>query len=169
MNVAGRSSLEAAIMNPPIVAQFIERLHHAFEEDDADGRSKAVESANVRRIQQQYEAIARGDFDGFLDSLAEDVDMEFVGSARVPFAGRYQGRDAAARAVRGNFALVEDQKPEIHSVIAQGDVVVVVAFERGRFRLTGRSYGVHWVQIFTFRDGKVARFRQICDSAAMID
>jgi ketosteroid isomerase-like protein len=156
-------------MNRPVVAQFIERLRHAFEEDDADSRSKAAEAENVRRVQEQYRAIARGDFPAFLDTLAEDVEMEFVGSPRVPFAGRWRGRDQAARAVRENFAQVEDQHPEVHSVVAQGDTVVIVAHERGRFRNSGQPYEVHWVQIFTFRDGKIARFRQICDSAAILD
>ena len=53
--------------------------------------------------------------------------------------------------------------------MAQGDVVVVVAHERGRFRATGRPYETHWVQIFTFRDGQLARFVQICDNSTMID
>jgi uncharacterized protein len=54
-------------------------------------------------------------------------------------------------------------------VVAQGDVVVIVAHERGRFRESGRPYALHWVQIFTLRDGRVARFRQICDSVAMLE
>jgi uncharacterized protein len=156
-------------MNQPIVQQFIDRLHLAFGEDDDNAALKLVESINVGRVQEQYRAIARGDFAAFLDTLADDVEMEFVGPSHVPFAGRWRGRDQAGEAVRNNFAQVEDQQPEIQSVVAQGDIVVVVAFERGRFRQTGRQYQLHWVQIFTFRDGKVARFRQICDSAAMLD
>lgn len=31
----------------------------------------------------------------------------------------------------------------------------------------GRQNQVHWMQIFAFRDGKVAQFRQICESAAL--
>jgi len=71
--------------------------------------------------------------------------------------------------VRNNFAQVEDQQSKIQSVVAQGDIVVVVAYERGRLRQLGRHYEVHWERIFTFREGKVARFRQICDSAALLD
>jgi uncharacterized protein len=156
-------------MNPPIVAQFIERLHHAFHEDDSEAHRKAVEGANVRLLQQQYEAIARGDFAGFLEMLDEDIEMEIVGSERVPLAGRWRGRETVARVIRENFSQLEDQRPEVHSVIAQGDVVVVVAFERGRFRQSGRPYEVHWVQIFTFREGKLVRFREISDTAAMIE
>jgi hypothetical protein len=64
---------------------------------------------------------------------------------------------------------IENQEPEIRSVVAQGDVVVIVAHEHGRLRDSRRPYTLHWVQMFTFRDGRVARFRLICNSAAMVD
>ena len=54
-------------------------------------------------------------------------------------------------------------------MVAKGDIVVIVAHERGRFRDSGRPYTLLRVQMFTFRDGRVARFRQICDSAAMLE
>jgi ketosteroid isomerase-like protein len=47
--------------------------------------------------------------------------------------------------------------------------VVVIARESGRFRPSGHPYETHWVQIFTLRDGKIARFRQICDGSTLID
>ncbi len=147
--------------------QFIDRLVSAFEEDDAEAGSKLTESANVRRVQENYRALARGDLAAFLEMLAEDVEMEFVGSPNGLFAGRWRGREQAGRAIGENFSKVEDQRPEVHSVVAQGDVVVVVAQERGRFRGTGLPYDTHFVQIFTFRDGKLARFRQIYDSTTM--
>ena len=156
-------------MNQPIVHQFIDRLRHAFAEDDDNSAAKVVESTNIGRVKEQYRAIVRGEFAAFLDNLADDIDMEFVGPPHVPFAGGWRGRHQAGEAVRNNFAQVEDQQPEIQSVVAQGDIVVVVAYERGRLRQSGRLYQVHWVQIFTFRDGKVARFRQNCDSAALVD
>ena len=156
-------------MDQIVVAQFIDRLAIAFEEDDAEAAGKTLEAGNVRRVQENYRALARGDFAAFLESLAEDVDMEFAGAPDAPFAGRWRGRDEAGRAVRDNFSQVEEQRPEIRAVVAQGDVVVVVAQESGRFRGTGRPYDTHWVQSFTFRDGKVARFRQICDSSTRIE
>jgi uncharacterized protein len=156
-------------MDQPVVAQFIERLASAFAEDDAESAAKAAEAANVSRVQESYRALARGDLAAFLEMLAEDVEMEFVGSPRGLFAGRWRGREEAARALGDNFAQVEEQRPEVHTVVAQGDVVVVVAHEHGRFRRTGLPYETHWVQIFTFRDGKVVRFREIYDSTTMAE
>ena len=156
-------------MDQPIVAKFIDGLPSPFEEGDVGAAVKAAEAANAWRVQESYRAIARGDFAAFFESVAEDVEMEFVGAPHAPFARRWRGRDEAARAVRENFSQVEEQRPEIQTVVAQGDLVVIVPQERGRFRATGRRYETHSVQIFTFRDGKVARFRQICDNSSMID
>jgi uncharacterized protein len=156
-------------MDQPVVAQFIERLASAFAEDDTDAAGKATEAANVRRVQETYRALASGDMAAFLETLAEDMEMEFVGSPNGLFAGRYRGREESARAVVENFAKVEEQRPEIHWVVAQGDVVIVVGQESGRIRRTGLPYDSHFVQVFTFRDGKMARYREIYDSTTMTD
>ena len=156
-------------MNAAAVNAFIDDLHRAFHEDDANAAAKNAEAANVRRLQEQYRALARGDFPAFLDHFADDIKMEIIGPDDVPFVGEWSGRQQVAEAVRRNFAMVEDQKPEILSLVAQGDLLVVIARERGRFRATGRAYDVHFVQVFTFRDGKVRHFREIFDSVPLLD
>ena len=69
---------------------------------------------------------------------------------------------------RNNFAQVEEQRPETQSVVAQGDTVVVVGREQGRFRPTGRSYDLHWMHQYTFKNGKIVRIRELFDSAALL-
>lgn len=86
----------------------------------------------------------------------------------MPISGRVQGRQAAAEAVRRNFGYFDEQQPTILDVVAQGDAVVVTGREQGRYRPTGRAYDVHWVQLFTFRQGKLKQFREIVDSAPLV-
>jgi ketosteroid isomerase-like protein len=47
--------------------------------------------------------------------------------------------------------------------------VVVSIRERGRFKPTGREYDIWGVQFYTFRDGKMVRFLQVFDGAAMLE
>jgi len=150
------------------IRDFIKDLGPAFEAGDRTVANKQEEAANVRSVQGQYEAIIRGDFAAFAGTLAEDVEMEIVGPPSVPFVGRWHGREEVVAAVQRNFSWLEDQQPEVQSVVAQGDTVVVVARERGRFRATGDTYDMHWVQVFTFADGKLVRFRQVFDSAPLL-
>jgi ketosteroid isomerase-like protein len=156
-------------MNPTAVSQFIDKLRDAFEDDDSNAAAKVMESNNVTLIQDQYRAIARGDFAAFVNLLADDIEMEIVGPSAVPFVGSWRGRQQVVDAIGKNFSHLEDQHPEVQSVVAQGDMVVVTAKERGRIKATGRTYEVHWVQYFTFRNGKVVRFRELFDSGAMLD
>jgi uncharacterized protein len=154
-------------VHPSSVTTFIDRLPHAFAEGDSEAATKFEEAENVRRLQQQYRALARGDFGPLLNLLAEDVELEMLGPPDVPLTGRWRGREQVAEAVRTNFGLLQDQQAELLAVVAQGDTVVLYAQERGRYRPTGRAYDIHWVQLFTFRGGRVVRVRSLCDTAAL--
>ena len=138
----------------------IEGIAEAFREGDPLVEHKPSESANVSIIQHQFRCIALGDFDGFAETLADDIDFEIVGPVDHPFTGRWRGREALREGVARNFSVVEQQRHRIESVVAQGDTVVLVLREQGRFRTTGRHYDVCFVQVFTFRDGKAVRIRE---------
>ena len=94
-------------MNPASVGRFIDRVEGAFLEHDARSASKEVEAANVRRLQEQYRAILRGDFEFVSDSMADDIDMEMIGPPNLPLVGHWRGRQEVAEAVRNNFAQLE--------------------------------------------------------------
>src|SRR3954447_16933339 len=145
----------------PVVAHFIERLDHAFQEGDPRATEKTTEKDNVKLLQEQYRAVVRGDVAAFAAALADDIELDIFGGPDLPFAGSWKGREEVLKAVARNFSLLEDQRPEVESVVAQGDTVVVFARERGRFKATGREYEIRWAQWFTFRDGLVSRVREL--------
>src|SRR5919112_1049062 len=143
-------------MTQPIDPRFIDRLHDAFREGDRNAAGKTLEAENVRVIEGVFRAVARKDFDALGALLADDVTFEIVGAGG-PMSARAEGRERVVEAARGNFAQVEDQRPEVLSVVAQGDTVVVVGRERGRFRPTGREYEAHWMHQYRLEGGKVSR------------
>src|SRR5262249_30903284 len=100
------------------------------------------------------------DFAAFADSLADDVEMEIHAGPHVAFRGRCRGRAAVAERVRQNFGFIEAQRPEIHGLCAQGDMVVLFGTERGRMRADGAEYHLAFVQVHSVRNGKTTRFRQ---------
>lgn len=156
-------------MSQPIDPQFIARLQTAFHEGDENAAAKTLEAENVRVIEEVFRAFARKDFDALHGLLADDVTFEIVGPGGGPMAARAEGRECVIEAARGHFAQVEDQRPEVLSVVAQGDTVVVVGKERGRFRATGREYEVHWMHQYRLEGGKVVRITEMLDSAALLD
>jgi uncharacterized protein len=139
---------------------FVEQVWSSFQQGDNCVGAKATEAQNVRCLQALYRALGQGDFAAFQNALAEEVEMEVSTTAGGSFHGRWRGASQVTAAVQNNFAQLQESTPTIDEVVAQGESVVVVARERGRFR-TGETYDVHWVQWFTFRSGKVARFREV--------
>ncbi len=150
-------------MDPETTSDFVGRLTTAFHDGDSQAAHKQLERYNVERLMQFYAAVARHDFSAAAAFLADNVSLEILGA--IPFAGEWNGRDQVSAAIQANFALVDEQQPEIQSVTAQGDTVVVVARELGLYKPTARRYDVHWVQIITFAGGKIVRAREIADNA----
>ena len=156
-------------MSQNIDPQFIDSFQAAFHEGDEKVANKLEEAENVRRVEDVFRIIARRDFDALNDILADDVSLEIIGSPSTPMAGLTEGRQQVIEVTRNNFAHVEDQRPEIQSVVAQGNTVVVLGREQGRFRPTGRSYDLHWMHQYTFKNGKIVRMRELFDSAALLN
>ena len=45
--------------------------------------------------------------------------------------------------------------------------MVVLGQSKGRIKATSRTFDVQWAMAFTIRDGKVSKFREYTDTAAL--
>jgi ketosteroid isomerase-like protein len=112
-----------------------------------------------------YDAFARGDLDGVLADL--DDDIEWQQAQGLPHGGVYRG----IAEVRQNIfdPLDRDWWDEFTAApqefLDAGDNVVVLGRYRGVAKESGRSLDVPFVHIWTVRDGKVTMFRQFLDTA----
>ncbi len=141
--------------------QFMNRFYDAFAEGDPEVERKALEKENVKTISEAYGAIATKDPAKLRNLFSEEVELEIVGPDCVPFRGRWSGASEVTEAIWKNFSMVESQKPELISLTAQGDLVVILGKEQGKYLGSGQSYRYTWVQFFTCRDGKIHRFREV--------
>ena len=106
-----------------------------------------------------FDAVIQGNFDAFGKSMTEDVELNVSGFG--PLDGSWRGRDEVVAATRRNFGLLGEQKPEIESMISQGDRIAVLLRESGIFKSNGLPYSVRGVQWFTFADGKISKIEEI--------
>ena len=123
---------------------------------------------NAEVVQETYEAVGRGDVPALLDLLTDDVEWTFQGPSAIPFAGTRRGREGVAEffsLVGGNL---EFERFEPREFVAQGDTVVVLGFERSLIKPTGRTFGQEWAHVYRLRDGKVAEFLALEDTAAHV-
>ena len=113
-------------------------------------------------IHAAYDAVIRGDYDAFGESLTEDVELNISGFA--PMNGTWRGRNEVVTATRKNFAEVEHQEPTIEAMICQGDSIAVLLRESGTLKSTGKAYSIRAVQWFTFSDGKIKKIEELAAS-----
>ena len=127
------------------------------------------EQDNVRLVQRAYDAFKRGDIEGLLQLVTEDVEWITPGPSDImPSAGHRRGRQGVA----DFFSTLSSQEDvelfEPKDYIAQGDKVVVICSYRGRVKATGRSAEADLVHVFDIKDDKVRQFREFFDTAAVL-
>ena len=121
----------------------------------------AQEVAHIRSVQAQIDAISRGDVAGVLKQAHRDVELQIFAPLEFPWISRAYGVQQVREAIAHNFDTVDQQRPEILNVLAEGDVVVLIGRERGVIRATAEKYDVQFVERFTFREGRLATIQII--------
>jgi ketosteroid isomerase-like protein len=127
------------------------------------------ERTNVGVVQQAYEAFGRGDIPAVLDLLTEDVEWTFQGPSVIPFAGTFRGREGIEEFYSLVGETLEFEQFEPREFVAQGDMVVVVGYERSVVKQTGRRFEQEWAHVYTLRDDKIATGRFFENTAAEVE
>lgn len=55
------------------------------------------EQDNLHLVQRIYQAIVEGDIATRLSLVTDDLDLTFFGSEKIPWAGRWRGKDGLGR------------------------------------------------------------------------
>jgi ketosteroid isomerase-like protein len=124
-------------------------------------------NGNVKVVQQAYQDFQAGNIQGVLSQMASDVEWQLPAIANVPISGLRRGSGQVAEFFS---TLAEDQEPvvfEPREFISQGDNVVALGHYKWNVKKTGRQFESDFVHVFTVRDGRIARFREYMDSAAV--
>ena len=121
--------------------------------------SVATKDHRLSVLHTAFDAIIQGNFDVFAQSVTEDVELNIAGFGALD--GSWRGREEVVSATRKNFALLAEQKPEIESMISEGDRIAVLLRESGTYQANGQPYRVRGVQWFTFADGKIKKIDEI--------
>ena len=122
---------------------------------------------NTRLVQSAYEAFGRGDIAALADVMADDIEWVDSGDPDDdPNAGTFKGKEAVLGWFAGLASTVDFSTFEPREFIAQNDKVVSLVYAEATVRDTGHALVNHEAHLWTFRDGKVARFQIYLDTAA---
>jgi ketosteroid isomerase-like protein len=127
------------------------------------------EQQNVALIQKMYAAFERGDVQTILDNLASDVEWTMEGPAIVPFTGKRTGPAQVLGFFQALATTQSDMKLTTEAIVAQGDIVATLGRYAGTVKATGKKFDTAVGHFFTIRDGKIARFVDLGDTAAMAE
>ena len=127
------------------------------------------ERDHTKIVQEAYAAFGRGDVQGILSLLTDDVDWEAVVGAgpKVPTRGPRRGKNQVGQFFKQVGESIDFKKFEPREFVAQGDKVVALGYYEGVAKSTGRSWKSDWVMVFTLKNAKIARFREYADVVAM--
>lgn len=122
---------------------------------------------HVQLVQAGYVAFGSGDIPAILEMLTDDVEWVIPGPTDLPWKGMRRGKAAVADWFPLLGQNIEFHVFEPHSLIAQGNQVVCLLHIESVMRCTQQPLAYEEAQIWTFRNGKVARFQIFEDTAAV--
>src|SRR3954469_7206968 len=115
---------------------------------------------NVEVVKAAYEAFAREGLDRWIEHFADDVDYRAVEGA-IDDWGPIKGTDALRAYFQDWIDMFDGFWMEpVELIDAGGDTVVTVERYGGRARVSGVETDQTEVEVFTIRDGKIARGRE---------
>jgi uncharacterized protein len=120
---------------------------------------------NVQTVKDFFAAIGRGDKEGLLALIAEDIEWLIPGEDW-PLAGTHRGHAGLADLLQTASKSIETST-EPREFVAQGDRVLVVGFAKGKIKATNKTFEDHFVFAITVRDGKLTNIREYIDTQAL--
>ena len=127
------------------------------------------EQENTALVQQAYGYFQSGDIPALLDSLSEDVEWVTTELEGVPSGGTWRGPEQVGQFFQTLGDTQEVRQLELREFVAQGDRVVTLGHYAWHVKSTGREWESDFVHVLTVRDGKVTRFQEYTDTAALGD
>src|SRR5688500_45954 len=126
------------------------------------------EAQNTKVVQDAYAACGRGDVQGILANVADSGVWTAVygAGAHVPTAGERRGKAAVAEFFEQVARNIQFSRFEPREFIATGDKVVAL----GHYTATTpakTAFDSDFAMVFTLKNGKITRFQEFCDSAAI--
>ncbi|HEY8386177.1 MAG TPA: nuclear transport factor 2 family protein [Porticoccaceae bacterium] len=116
-----------------------------------------MSESNKEVVLRFLDAMGRGDAAAADPCITEDAYTLAKGYGK--FAGVRQRDTILATIAAFKELMPEGMKPEIHTVLADGDKVVV-EFEGNGKLINGDSYCNQYCMVFTMRDGRIAQVNE---------
>ena len=123
---------------------------------------------NLDIVRRGYDAFGRGDIEGLVSLMADDVTWVSSGPSDLPTAGKRRGHDQVREFFRIVNEMFQFDMFDPHTFVAQGDRVVVLGKDAIKLKASGEALEEDWAHAFTLKDGKIVAFQEYIDTAALV-
>lgn len=115
-------------------------------------------------LDQMFAAFGAQDAEAAAATVTEDSVWIHHGTQKLP-SMKFEGKPAVVKFFEINFSTMAVEKFEVLDMRQDGDVVSV--FGQERFTMAGDedTFEQKWIQVYTFRDGLIARMEEYATSA----
>ena len=137
-------------------------VHHGVMTTDTISDTAQAHLAAVQRL---YAAYGRGDMDGVLAEVADDVDWAAeAASTTVPWYGRHHGKPEVPRFFEAIASTIDISEFELVGMAANETDVVATVRWMFTVKATGKAASMYMQHWWRFADGKIVFFRGSEDS-----
>jgi uncharacterized protein len=128
-----------------------------------------MSDSNIALVQSMYAAYGRGEIDNVVAEMTRDVEWHSGGIQQDhALFGPREGHDNVRDFFRQTFETFEFSEFAPREFYADKDKVFVLGNYAMTARRTGRQFASDFVHIFTLRDGRVSKFREMTDTARLL-
>jgi ketosteroid isomerase-like protein len=100
--------------------------------------------------------------------LTDDSEWQSNIPEGIPTGGVYRGPQEVRNFLDSHKKLFDVQWEKHEQVVAQGDLLIIIGRERVRITTHGKIWESDFVLLFTFSDGKIAKFYAFSDSIGLL-
>ena len=123
---------------------------------------------NVAIVRRGYEAFGKGNLDGLISLMDDNVEWVSPGPKDLPTAGQRRGQQEVRKFFGSVNELYDFESFEPETFVSEGDLVVVLGTDRVKVKATGKTITESWAHAFTVKNGKIVRFQEYIDTAAAV-
>ena len=124
----------------------------------------SLQETNIAATQKLFEAFGAKNIPAILEWVNDDIVIDFYGPDAIPYAGNYQGKDAAHQFFETVLRSVDIHEFVPQEFLADRDKVVVTGHLHLTARATGRDIVSDFVHVITLENGKWSRFRDFMNT-----
>ncbi len=128
----------------------------------------SVQQDNIAATQSLFAAFGAADIPGILALCNDDIVIDFYGPSIIPYAGHYEGLEAARRFFGTVLGAVDINQFDAEEFLADADKVVVTGHLNLTSKRTGGVIDSDFVHVITLRDARWSHFRDFMDTAVAV-